>query len=352
MVFKKGDDVTATESWQRAGVVKILAIDGGGARGIIPAVFIAEIERRCGRPAHEIFDVVAGTSTGAFISLLITHAQRPYTGEGLVKLYEERAHDFFSRSLLWSLISMNGWILPKYTGRSTERTLLDVIGPDATLRDAKSEVIVPIYALQRRYPRLIYLTRAKAARHEDEEFNFPVWKVARAATAAPGYFPGTRLISVPDEHPRRVIHPVDGGIFANNPSIAGLSHAMELMAERGLCTTGHALSCPDVSFVLVSLGTGYHDDPIPARMPHWWGMLPWGLELINVMSEAQDWLVEGQIQHLLPAQHRLRLQPILDRPIALDDTRPETLAALRGFALRTLDEQSAALDAMCTLLKE
>ncbi len=347
-----GCDVTATESWPRSGVVKVLAIDGGGARGIIPSVFIAEIERRCGRPVHEIFDVVAGTSTGAFISLLLTHAERPYTGDEIVQLYVDRAHDFFSRSLLWSIVSLGGWALPKYTGRSTERTLRDVLGETATLRGARTEVVVPIYSLQQRYPRLEYLSRARAALPVVPDFDFPIWKVARAATSAPGYFPGMELLSVPEGEARRAIHPVDGGIFANNPSIVGLTHAMQLLAERGHVMQGHGFATSDVRFVLVSLGTGYHDQPIPAWKPHWWGMLTWGVHLLDVMSDAQDWMVESQVRHMLPASHVLRLQPILEKPIDLDDTRPATLAALRAFALKELAEESAALDAMCTLLKE
>jgi uncharacterized protein len=342
--------MSATECWPRSNVVKVLAIDGGGARGIIPSVFVEEIERRCGRPVHEIFDVVAGTSTGAFMSLLLTHAEKPYTGSQVVQLYFDRARDFFSRSALWSLVSANGWVLPKYLGKSTERTLRDVMGETATIGNAKTEVIVPIYALRRSYPRLDYLSRARAARPEEPDFL--AWRVARAATSAPGYFPGIQLRSVSGDLPRRVIHPVDGGIFANNPSITGLTHAMELLTERGRCSIGECLRTSDLRFVLVSLGTGYHDEPIPARLPHWWGMLRWGLSLIDVTSETQDWLVEGQVKHLLPADQVLRLQPILRKPIALDDTSPDTLNALHSFALQTLKDQGPALDSICKLLNE
>src|SRR5690242_9639006 len=47
---------------------RILAIDGGGVRGIIPAVLLARLEAVTGRPARETFDFVAGTSTGAVIA--------------------------------------------------------------------------------------------------------------------------------------------------------------------------------------------------------------------------------------------------------------------------------------------
>ena len=49
-------------------LIKVLTIDGGGIRGLIPALFVAEIERRCGKAAHQLFDVIAGTSTGGLVA--------------------------------------------------------------------------------------------------------------------------------------------------------------------------------------------------------------------------------------------------------------------------------------------
>jgi uncharacterized protein len=48
--------------------MRILAIDGGGIRGLIPAIVLAELERRAGRRASELFDLIAGTSTGGMLA--------------------------------------------------------------------------------------------------------------------------------------------------------------------------------------------------------------------------------------------------------------------------------------------
>ena len=53
-------------------IIKVLAIDGGGARGIIPAMVLAKIEAEVGQPIHQLFDVIAGTSTGSLISAMLT----------------------------------------------------------------------------------------------------------------------------------------------------------------------------------------------------------------------------------------------------------------------------------------
>jgi patatin-like phospholipase/acyl hydrolase len=63
-------------------VVKILAIDGGGIRGIIPAVILAEIEKRTQRPIYELFDLVAGTSTGGLVMRHMINLETVNTYEG------------------------------------------------------------------------------------------------------------------------------------------------------------------------------------------------------------------------------------------------------------------------------
>jgi len=52
--------------------IKILSIEGGGIRGIIPAMILAEIERRTRKPVATLFDLIAGTSTGGILALGVT----------------------------------------------------------------------------------------------------------------------------------------------------------------------------------------------------------------------------------------------------------------------------------------
>ena len=70
-------------------VVKVLAIDGGGIRGIIPAMVLAEIEARTQKRISEMFDLIAGTSTGGLLALALTkpkiNSKQPqYKAENLV----------------------------------------------------------------------------------------------------------------------------------------------------------------------------------------------------------------------------------------------------------------------------
>jgi uncharacterized protein len=73
---------------------RILTIDGGGVRGIIPAVLLAELESRTGRLTRDVFDFVGGTSTGAVLAAGIAAG---IPAERLVSLYAERSAHLFRR---------------------------------------------------------------------------------------------------------------------------------------------------------------------------------------------------------------------------------------------------------------
>jgi len=73
---------------------RILTIDGGGVRGIIPAVLLAELESRTGKLTRDVFDFVGGTSTGAVLAAGIAAG---IPAERLVSVYAERSPHVFRR---------------------------------------------------------------------------------------------------------------------------------------------------------------------------------------------------------------------------------------------------------------
>ena len=88
---------------EQTGLRRILSIDGGGIRGIIPAMVIAHIEKQMGRPAHELFDLMVGTSTGGILALglsLQNEAGQPLlAAKRMVALYERHGAEIFEQSL-------------------------------------------------------------------------------------------------------------------------------------------------------------------------------------------------------------------------------------------------------------
>ena len=98
--------------------MKVLCIDGGGIRGLIPALVLAEIERRTGRRTAEMGDFVAGTSTGGILACGLTRAgvdgAPRYSAQELANIYIEEGPRIFHRSLLKRIFSVEGWIDERY----------------------------------------------------------------------------------------------------------------------------------------------------------------------------------------------------------------------------------------------
>src|SRR5690349_4100610 len=126
--------------------IRVLALDGGGIRGVIPATVLAELERRCNKPIAALFDLIAGTSTGGILALGLTApdaanpGQPRHSANDLVALYAQKGSVIFRRSLLHTLITLFGLLGNKYPVRGLEETLKSYFG-DSELKDAVSEVL-------------------------------------------------------------------------------------------------------------------------------------------------------------------------------------------------------------------
>src|SRR5690349_3735852 len=107
--------------------IKILSIDGGGIRGIIPAMLLAQIESRTNRPIARLFDLIAGTSTGGILALGLTVPRYPggplYTAGQLVDLYQNQGRRIFSRSMWRKLFACDNLTWKKYSSKGIEQVL-------------------------------------------------------------------------------------------------------------------------------------------------------------------------------------------------------------------------------------
>src|SRR4051794_34389953 len=94
-------------------VIRILSIDGGGIRGLIPARLLVELERISGRPIAELFDVVAGTSTGGLIGLAASkpgaRGRPAYSAEDILSIYLEDGPQFFPEMRMRRLLDHTFW---------------------------------------------------------------------------------------------------------------------------------------------------------------------------------------------------------------------------------------------------
>src|SRR5512133_3070020 len=130
-------------------VFRVLALDGGGMRGLISAQVLAYLEARARRPVHEPFDLVAGTSTGGLLSLALTiprpDATEPYMAEGAIELYREERRKIFARGPWHALFrSGDGWWGPKYPAEGVEEVLRRRFS-ERTIGEALTNVLVTSY---------------------------------------------------------------------------------------------------------------------------------------------------------------------------------------------------------------
>jgi patatin-like phospholipase/acyl hydrolase len=290
--------------------MRILSIDGGGIRGLIPALVLAEIETRTGRPIASLFDLVAGTSTGAIIACALTRPE-PMPAAEVAAIYEDEGPLIFDASLLKQITSLGGVIDERYDDRELVRSLQRHLG-ETRLAEATVGVLVTAYDLEAR--QALVLRRGDDVRMVD---------AAHASSAAPTYFEPLRL-------GERTL--IDGGVFAVNPAILAFAEA------RGEID------------VLASLGTGQHTRPLPYEKAKDWGQLEWARPIIDVVFDGSADVVDAVLQRLIDDRY-IRLQTRLDTASDdLDDASAENLAALRREAEQLIAERSADIDRLCALL--
>jgi patatin-like phospholipase/acyl hydrolase len=255
--------------------VKVLAIDGGGIRGLIPALVLTEIERRTGRPTGELVDLVAGTSTGAIIACALTKPD-PLPAQRIAEIYVEDGPRIFDRSLLKRITSIGGLVDERYDADGLVASLERHLGT-ARLVDARPPLLLTAYDIERR--------RAVFLRGDD----VPMVAAAHASSAAPTYFEPVRVDGAAL---------VDGGVYAMNPAVCAYAE------------TGGELE------LLLSLGTGEHTRPLPFDEVRGWGQLEWARPVLDVVFDGTADAVDMQLEALLGSAY-VRLQTPLDE--ASDD---------------------------------
>ena len=336
---------------------KVLAIDGGGVRGIVPAMVLAEIERQMAKPAHQIFDVIAGTSTGAFIGALATRRSdtlTPLPADEIIKLFQKDARKYFKKRFAWNLFS------PKYQSRSVEKVLRQYLG-DADLARAATRLIVPVYALRKRPPRVHYFSSLAAGQIDAD--NHLMWQVVRGATAAPTYFEPFKVEAI---NGKSEISVIDGGVFANNPAMLGWLHAHQSLntayvsLRRNNDSDYRSLdeqfdTRPDElrETVVVSLGTGFYNQAIDPKKARRWGILRWMKPALKAMYEGQAAQVTAELNiasDVKLVSYFRRLQPELDARIDLGDV--SKLAELQEVATRYIQSPDGkkAINDVCSRL--
>jgi len=308
--------------------VRILAIDGGGIRGVIPAIVLAEIERRSGRRTAELFDLIAGTSTGGILACGLTRPAEggapQFTAADLIGLYESEGPEIFHRSLLKRVKSVEAFLDERYDDTGLNAALRRYL--DGTrLSQAVTDIFITAYEIERRQAFFFRSSRART----DPTSDFSYVDAARATAAAPTYFEPAR---VRDAAGAATYALVDGGVFALNPGLVAY-------AELAAAGRGEQID------LVVSLGTGSHTRRLRYEDARGWGQLEWARPSIDVVFDGSAQTVDFALGHVLPEGRYVRFQTALtEASDDLDDASDRNLEALRREGARLVKERSADID--------
>lgn len=259
-------------------VVRVLSIDGGGIRGIIPAIVLAALERQSGFPAHRLFDLVAGTSTGAILAGGLAKPN-PLSAQDLANAYISKGGDIFAASP-WrnfgSIIAQG-----KYNPAPLEQMLDEYLG-NVYLSECHPYVLIPTYDLVNREAKFFKSWRAQGiltpAGEKSSDADFRLKDIVRAATAAPTYFEPARVTN----RSGNSFACIDGAVFANNPSMCALASVKKLWPDA-------------TSVILVSLGVGEFRTAIRYEDARGWGALAWARPVIDCMMDGTADTVDYQL---------------------------------------------------------
>jgi patatin-like phospholipase/acyl hydrolase len=311
--------------------MKVLAIDGGGIRGLIPAVVLAEIERRTGRRTAEMFDLIAGTSTGGILACALSRRGEDggpmYSAEELAQLYISEGPKIFDRSLLRQITSVGGLIDEKYDDAGLNATLEAYLG-DARLKEVLADVMVTAYDI---HDRFAFFFRSARARTDDAS-DFSLREAARATSAAPTYFEPVGVTDAAGAHTYPLI---DGGVYAVNPSMCAYA---EVIAE------GHELD------VLASLGTGAQTKPYEFDDVKGWGKIEWARPLIDMVFDGVADTIDFEVATLASERYQRFQATLRYASDALDDASPANLRRLEGDAERLIAERTADIETLCEVI--
>ena len=371
-------------------MTRILSIDGGGIRGIIPGQILVTLEKLLQKHSNrkdariaDYFDLIAGTSTGGILSIIYlcpdhNNPGKPkFTAYDAVRLYSEHGHFIFKSSVLQRFLSLFGLIGGKYSSKNFDLLLNDYFG-DAKLSDLLKPCLITAYDV--RTHSTVFFNKMNAAHSYRRDFLLK--DLARATSAAPTYFPAANIHSIASvqsnssnpaitarsfitsifpESPRdskASASPlykattsnyslIDGGVFASNPTLCAYTEATKLDGNPGI-----------EDMLILSLGTGaFKPDPQNKNVANW-GILQWAIPLFNIImsgvSETVDYQINLLYKSLNKSDQYLRIQPSLKglgkNIHEMDNTTPSNISLLKKIGIDVSNSYYTKLDNFAKLL--
>lgn len=293
-------------------VARILCIDGGGIRGLIPAEIIKNWEMTLG-PIAKNFHMVAGTSTGGILACALSQG---VTAEKLIGFYRSQGPLIFSSNML-ALGGLGGELYDASNLVSAIKSVLK-----GNLSSVSKDLLVTSYNIESQSPFLFKSWKARGYELDRNETptqnDFDIVDVSRATSAAPTYFQPAQIKSKAGK-----TYPlIDGGVYANNPAMCAYTAARRLYPRAD-------------EYIIVSLGTGALIKPLPYSDAANFGMAGWLRPLLDIMFNGVAATTEYELSQF-PGVSQYRFQTNLTGASeALDDASSSNLDNLIKCADKT-----------------
>ncbi len=257
---------------------QILALDGGGIKGIFEAAVLAYLEDDLHTRIVDHFDLIVGTSTAGIIALGLGLGLTP---KEILQFYVEEALNIFPQRF------SNKWkqlMKTKYDSEPLELALKKCFGENR-LAESQKQLVIPSYNISEDD---VYLFKTPHHKRLKRDYKVPMWKVAMATSAAPTFFPAFQKLDS--------IRLVDGGVWANNPTMVGIIEAISL------------LNVPIEHIHVLSLGT---TNEVKSRHQNLddGGYWQWRRSAVDVIMRGQSIGSNTQAMHLLGIEKIVRFDP-------------------------------------------
>lgn len=270
---------------------RILALDGGGIRGVISSTILEKVQEKIGQPLNEYFDLITGTSTGSILAAGLVLGIEP---KELTKIYQEHGEEIFSSNFFRRNVSY--WLnQPKYSNRGLTKVLKEYFGeislnnlreeskkrnPDS---NPKARLLILAYSTSQRYTNFFL---SPLVDENPWYKDVKLWEVCLSSASAPTFFPPYKFnlsqnlpTNIGSDAPAEYTF-VDGGVAANNPALGALVHSLGI--EK---IDGQSLKLEDIA--LLSIGTGRTTEPLEFNQVNGWGALGWAKHVPDVFMGGQ-----------------------------------------------------------------
>ncbi|EHP39852.1 patatin [Cupriavidus basilensis OR16] len=295
-----------------SGRFQILALSGGGFRGLYTAKLLADFEDEIGAPIATRFDLVTGTSIGGILALAIA---MEIPAQRIVELLSGHGDLIFKRR--WSLAGI--WRAPFASAPLRSLLCDEKIFGDQVLGACKHPVIIPVINYSTGRPQIF-----KTPHHPDfkRDHKCRLVDVAMATSAAPAYFP--RYTFNNNQY-------VDGGLYANAPGMLAVHEAQSSMGQ------------PTDRIHVMAVGTMSSKFTVNPRRNREGGTYDWGgvnpanmpKRVFGLSISVQEALSDFMLSHLLSKRYFLVDDDLTDqraRAVALDRADSAAKEVLLGAA--------------------